>query len=86
MEDIKKGILEESEKGNIIVSTIDGLQIMPIDKFIQQPAVSMLYDLNRNVATILTFLPDPKWINDYASAMVIIELKNKINELENQLK
>jgi hypothetical protein len=38
--------------------------------------------LNRNEVVVLTFLPDPKWINDYAVAQVIRALKNRIDELE----
>ncbi len=82
MEEIKNKILEEYKKGNIVVAGIDGLQVMSIKEFIKQPTEGMLYDLNRNEVTILAFLPDPKWINDYAVAKVITELKNRIKELE----
>ncbi len=82
MEEIKDKILEEYKKGNIVVAGIEGLQAMPIKEFIKQPTEGMLYDLNRNEAVVLTFLPDPKWVNDYAVAKVIAELKNRIKELE----
>ena len=82
MEEIKNKILEEYKKGNIVVAGIEGLQGMPIAEFIKQPVDGMLYDLNRNEAVVLTFLPDPKWINDYAVAQVIRALKNRIDELE----
>ena len=55
---------------------------MPIADFIKQPADGILYDLNRNESTVLTFLPDPKWINDFAVAQVIRALKKRIDELE----
>ena len=83
MEDFKNKILEEYEKGNIIVAGIEGLQGMKLDDFIKQSAESMLYDLNRSEIVVLTFLPDPKWVNDYAVCKVIRALKNRINELEN---
>jgi len=82
MEEIKDKILKEYENGNIIVATFEGLRGMPLSEFIKQPAEGMLYDLNRNEAVVLTFLPDPKWINDYAIAKVIRALKNRIDELE----
>lgn len=82
MEEIKNKILEEYKKGSIVVAGIEGLQAMPIKEFIKQPTEGMLYDLNRNEAVVLTFLPDPKWVNDYAVAKVIAELKNRIKELE----
>lgn len=55
---------------------------MPIKEFIKQPTEGMLYDLNRSETVVLTFLPDPRWVNDYAVAKVIAELKNRIKELE----
>ena len=57
---------------------------MPIKEFIKQPTEGMLYDLNRSDVVVFTFIDDPKWINDYAVAKVITELKNRIEELENK--
>lgn len=80
-------ILKEYEKGNIVINTIDELQIIPIKEFIKQPVSGMLYDLNRNEATILSFVDkDPKWINDYAACKVIKALKARIDELEKVIK
>lgn len=79
---MKKEILEEYNKGNIVVSTFEGLKIYKLKDIIQQPTEGILYDLNRSESVILTFLPDPKWINDYASSQVIRELKKRIRELE----
>jgi len=84
-ESLRDKILEEYKKGNIIVATIEGLQGMQIDEFIKQPAEGMLYDLNRDEATILTFIEDPKWVNDYAVCKAIRVLKNRIEKLEKQL-
>ena len=86
MGSIKDKVLKEYKKGNIVVAGVDGLQGMPIKEFIKQPVEGMLYDLNRDAATILTFIDNnPKWVNDYAVMTVIIELKNRIKELEEQL-
>ena len=86
LEDIKTLILAEYNKGNIVISDFDGLKVMPLNEIIQQPTDGLLYDLNRNEAVILTFIKDPKWINDYASSQVIRALKNKIDELESKPK
>lgn len=80
---LKNKILEECKKGNIVVDGADGLQVIPIKEFIKQPVEGMLYDLNRDAATILTFINNQKWVNDYAVMKVIIELKKRIKELEN---
>jgi len=77
---IKEKILAEYKKGNIVVSTFEGLMTMPLKECIKQPDSGLLYDLNRDAATILTFIDDPKWINDYALSMVVIELKKQIND------
>ena len=85
MKSIKDKILKEYKKGNIIVAGIDGLQGMPIKEFIKQPVEGMLYDLNRDEVTVLTLIDNPKWVNDYAVSKVIVALKKRIKELEEQL-
>lgn len=68
-------IVREKEKENkLVIYAVDELQVYDVDEFIQQPTESMLYDLNRDKATILTLLDD-KWINDYAVMLVIARLK-----------
>lgn len=81
----KDKVLEECKKGNIIVAGIDGYLVAPVKEFIKQPVEGILYDLNRDVMTILTFIDNPKWVNDYAVMKVIIELKKRIKELEEKL-
>ena len=85
MKSIKDKILKEYKKGNIVVAGIDGLQRIPIKEFIKQPVEGMLYDLNRDEVTVLTLIDNPKWVNDYAVSKVIVALKKRIKELEEQL-
>lgn len=82
--DIKNIILNEYEKGNIVIAGFDGLQVCKLEDFIKQPTIGMLYDLNRSEEVLLSFIDDPKWVNDYAVCKVITALKNRINELENK--
>lgn len=77
-EEIKDIVLKEYANGNIVVSGEEGIQAMPIKEFVKQPVEGMLYDLNRNEAVVLTFIKDPKWINDYAVCKVIQVLKSQI--------
>jgi len=72
--ELKDFILAESKKGNIVYASFEGLYSVPIDDIIKQPVEGLLYDLNRDVATVLTFIEDPKWINDFAVASVITAL------------
>jgi len=74
-------ILAEYKKGNIVVSTSEGLQKTNLKEFIKQPVEGLLYDLNRNFATILTFIDDPKWVNDYALSSVVVELKRQLDDV-----
>ena len=85
MESIKDKVLAEYQRGNIVVTGIEGLQTMPIKEFIKQHVEGILYDLNRSEAVVLAFIDDPKWVNDYAVAKVITEFKKRIEELETQL-
>ncbi len=79
---IKERILEEAKVGNIVISGFDGLSVWELSEIIKQPVEGLLYDLNRDPATILTFIEDPKWINDYACMQVIVALKERIEELK----
>lgn len=83
MEKLKDRILDESKKGNIVfASSLGGLMVTNTSKFIEQPTEGILYDLNRNESVVLTFIEDPKWVNDYAVSQVIRALKNRVYELE----
>ena len=84
-ENIKDLVLSEYKNGNIVTATFDGIQAMPLKEFVKQPAGGMLYDLNRCESVILTFIEDPKWVNDYAVAQVIRELKRQIDELKSNV-
>lgn len=85
MEKVKEKVLSEYEKGNVVVSSIEGLQAMPLNEFIKQPVEGMLYDLNRGELTVLAFIEDPKWVNDYAVCKVIRALKHEQKPIEERL-
>jgi hypothetical protein len=78
-EPIKNVILREYKEGNIVFLTPEGIARVNFEEFIKQPVDGMLYDLNRNEATILTFIDDRKWINDYAMCKVVRKLKEKFD-------
>lgn len=85
-ENIKEIVLNEYNKGNIVVSTFEGLKVCKLSEIINQHTDGLLYDINRNEAIVLTLINDPKWINDYATVKVIRELKNQIHKLDNHEK
>lgn len=91
-------ILKKRNEGKIIFATFDGFMEAKIDEIINdQPVDGLLYDLNRDLATCLSWIQDPnspiQWVNNAACGIVIEymakekeELKAKIVELENKIK
>ena len=84
--DIKKLVLDEEKKGNIVYNTPFGLHSAKLDTFLSQSTESILYDLNRDFGTILGQIGDVKWVNDYALSKVVVELKKRLAEAEEKLK
>jgi hypothetical protein len=72
---LQEYIRESERHGKIVVLTVDGLREVNLDEILQQPTEGLLYDLNRDKATVMQFIDDDKWINDYAVALVISRLK-----------
>jgi hypothetical protein len=83
-ENYRDVVLEEYEKGNIVVFGCEDAEIYNLKNFIKQPIEGILYDLNRGEEVILTFIKDQKWVNDYASTKIIRELKKENEQLEHE--
>ena len=81
-EEIKQLVLDKRKEGKVVYTTIEGYCSVEISEFIKQPADGILYDLNRLEEVALTFLDDPKWVNDFAVALTIRALKAEIKRLE----
>ena len=79
-EEFRDMIMTEYKKGNIVVMGVDGPEVSEASNFIDQPADGILYDLNRTEEVVLTFIEDEKWVNDYAVAKTIRELKKQIDK------
>ena len=80
-------IREQEKQGNVVFETIDGFQGAKLDDFINQPTEGLLYDLNRDKPTCATWIKEDKesWINNYAVALVISRLKERLSEYEKGL-
>jgi len=81
MIDLKQLVLGKRDEGKIVYRSHEGLMAVPVDQFIQQPADGILYDLNQLEEVVLTFIDDPKWINDFAVALTIRALKKDMDAL-----
>lgn len=74
-EELKDFILSERGEGRLVFRGLPGSFMgAKLDEFVEQPADGILYDLNRDEATTLTFIHEPKWVNDFAVALVIRKL------------
>ena len=78
-------ILEKAKENKVVFSTFDGYMFTDLDEFIKQPVDGLLYDLNRLPEVVLTFIDDPKWVNDYAVYLVIKKLKELLEECRDEL-
>lgn len=75
-EELQDLVLKRKAEGKIVLAVDDGsLRSVDLEEFIKQPIDGILYDLNRLPEVVLTFIDDPKWVNDYAVYLVITKLK-----------
>jgi hypothetical protein len=72
---LKQLVLDNRKEGKLVHTTIEGFVSVDVLEFIKQPADGILYDLNRLEEVALTFIDDPKWVNDFAVALTIRALK-----------
>jgi len=78
-QELKELILAKAKEGKVVFATFEGLIAADLNEFIKQPADGILYDLNRLPEVVLTFLDDPKWVNDFAVSLVIRKLKEELD-------
>lgn len=93
-EEIKETIHKNRKDGRVVFSGITGIYSASVDEFVRQPVDGILYDLNRSEEVCLVWLErcgeeeipmSPlHWVNDYAVATVIRELKRQI-DVRNEL-
>lgn len=79
---LKDLVLEKRKEDKLCYATHEGIMYADIKEFIKQPVDGMLYDLNRLEEVTLTFIDDPKWVNDFAVALTIRALKDEISMLQ----
>ena len=83
---LKDRILSEREKGNVVFWGLPGkLMGAKLDDIVRQPAEGLLYDLNRLEEISMTFISDPKWVNDFAVALTIRKLVEQRDTAEREL-
>lgn len=88
VQEITDFILAKKKEGKAVYYVSpDELAVSALEDLCNQPADGILYDLNRDEASILAFASedDPYWVNNFATAQVIRHLKGRVEELEQQL-
>ena len=85
-EELQNLILSKKKEGNIVFHSLEGLMETKMENIIQQPAEGLLWDLNRDMATLLSRASEdnPYWVNDLALANITEYLINKINEITDE--
>ena len=81
-------ILSNQKNDTVVYMTEAGLMGSTVSELLNQPAEGVLYDLNRDIASLVTLGRESKnkrWINDIALAFVFTELYKKYADLEAQL-
>ena len=85
-EELKNLILSKKKEGKIVFHSIEGLMEAKMEDIIRQPAEGLLWDLNRDLATLLHRASEdnPCWVNDMALANITEFLVNKVNEITDE--
>ncbi len=81
-------VLEERKKGNVVFLALEEVMSAPVKDIVAQPVDGLLWDLNRDEATALTFMDREgmiHWVNNFAVALVIRELKSQVGQLNTEL-
>ena len=83
IEELKNLILSKKKEGKIVFHSIEGLMEAKMEDIIRQPAEGLLWDLNRDLATLLHRASEdnPCWVNDMALSNITEFLVNKVNEI-----
>lgn len=85
-EDLQNLILSKKKEGKIVFYNLEGLVEAKMENIVQQPASGLLWDLNRDMATLLSRASEdnPYWVNDLALANITEYLINKVNEITDE--
>ena len=79
-EEIRQKVLSEYEKGKICFATFDGIKTADLEEYAKGELSGILYDLNRDEATILAFSDQsPRWINDLAMVKLLKHYRKQLN-------
>jgi len=79
-EEFRDAVLKKAKEGIVVFMGYEDPMEMNLDEFVKQPIDGILYDLNRSPEVILTFIDNPKWVNDYAVYLTIKRLKELLAE------
>lgn len=85
-EELQNLILSKKKEGKIVFYSLEGLMEAKMENIIQQPANGLLWELNRDMATLLSRVSkdNPCWVNDLALVNITEYLINKVNEITDE--
>jgi hypothetical protein len=85
LQDLTEMLLAKEKEGIVVFETIEGLKECNVTDLIEkQPTDGLLYDLNRDKVTCLSWIHSDKtgWINNFAVCVVITKLKEMLSKQE----
>jgi hypothetical protein len=81
-------ISKKRQEGKVILATIDGFMEADLENLVNcQPVDGLLYDLNRDLVTCLSWVEaseDIVWVNNAASGIVIEYMSKQIDALRSE--
>ncbi len=81
-------ISKKRQEGKVILATIDGFMEVELENLVNcQPVDGLLYDLNRDLVTCLSWVEaseDIVWVNNAASGIVIEYMSKQIETLRSE--
>ena len=85
-DDLKKLVLDGRKEGKVVFFALeDTLCSADVKEFIKQPTNGILWDLNRLEEVALSRTHKPRWVNDFAVALTIRALKDRVAQLEKEI-
>jgi hypothetical protein len=81
---VQEMLLEAKEKESVVLLTNEGSKTIPLKKFISFPTVLILKELV-TTRVVSKFVDDGALINDYAVISVVQALKERIDDLEDEI-
>jgi predicted hydrocarbon binding protein len=81
--DVRTLVIDKYRCGQLTIDTLNGITHVDLEETLQNKSERILKSFGRDFGTILAKIDNnPRWINDFALAVIVTELKNKLEKYE----